>query len=167
MVYEIGDTVVHWTHGIGKVVAIEERHLAGIPQAYYVVEVGQLMLWIQAKEPHQGSLRYPAAGNEFKQLISTLHQAGERLPDNPQKRKIELRKRIQERTLVDLCQLIRALTDHSRHHSLNQNDSAVLFRAEEYLLDEWVLSLGTDRSEALRELESILRADRLETLDRS
>jgi len=44
----------------------------------------------------------------------------------------------------------------------DQDDSDVLFRAGEYLLDEWVLSLGAERSNAQRELESILRGDRSE-----
>jgi hypothetical protein len=46
---------------------------------------------------------------------------------------------------------------------LNQNDSTVLFRAEEHLLDEWVLSLGAERSIALQELEILLQGDLLET----
>jgi RNA polymerase-interacting CarD/CdnL/TRCF family regulator len=30
MDYAIGDTVVHWTHGLGKVIAIQEKYLAGV-----------------------------------------------------------------------------------------------------------------------------------------
>jgi RNA polymerase-interacting CarD/CdnL/TRCF family regulator len=56
MNYEIGDTVVHWTHGLGKVIAIDDMRLAGIMQAYYVVEVGLLKLWVPAEEANQGPL---------------------------------------------------------------------------------------------------------------
>lgn len=157
MDYAIGDTVVHWTHGLGKVIAIDEMPVAGAMQEYYVVEVGLLKLWVLAKEASQGPLRFPVKRNEFKQLIDSLQTPGEKLPDNHYKRKIELRGRIQQRTLQGLCDLIRDLTDRSRHHNLNQNDAAVLFRAEEYLLDEWVLSLGTDREKAQSELDNLLR----------
>ena len=51
------------------------------------------------------------------------------------------------------------MTDRSRTRTLNQNDAAVLYRAEEHLLDEWVLSLGIDRSSALVELEGMLGRD--------
>lgn len=162
MEYEIGDTVVHWTHGLGKVIAIEERHLAGISQAYYVVEVGLLMLWIPAEAVNQGSLRFPMESVQFKHLIHILQTPGEPLSDNYTKRRFELRDRIQKRTLADLCHLIRDLTDRSRLHNLNPNDANVLFRAEEFLLDEWVFSLGTERSKAQRELDVILRGDRSE-----
>lgn len=165
MNYEIGDTVLHWTHGLGKVIGIEEKNLAGISQAYYVVEVGLLKVWIPAEEANQGSLRFPMEGAEFKQLINNLQTPGEPLSDNYTKRRFELRDRIQKRTPEDLCYLIRDLTNRSRHHSLNENDSAVLFRAEEHLLDEWVLSLGSERSKAQRELEVILRGDQSAAAD--
>jgi len=32
MDYKIGDGVIHWTHGLGKGIGIEERHLAGVSQ---------------------------------------------------------------------------------------------------------------------------------------
>jgi RNA polymerase-interacting CarD/CdnL/TRCF family regulator len=162
MGYEIGDTVIHWTHGMGKVVAIEERILAGITQAYYVVEVGLLKLWIPAEAADQGPLRFPMESVAFQHVISILHTPGAPLSNNYTKRRFELRDRIQKRTPESLCCLIRDLTDRSRSHTLNQNDSDVLFRAEEYLLDEWVLSLDIERSKAQRELDVILRSDRTE-----
>lgn len=70
---------------------------------------------------------------------------------------------MQKSTLGDLCHVIRDLNDRARYHTLNQNDSTVLFRAEEHLLDEWVLSLGAERSIALQELEILLQGDLLET----
>jgi hypothetical protein len=51
------------------------------------------------------------------------------------------------------------LTDLSRKHSLNHEDASILFRAEEALLDEWVLSLGDIRSDALLELEALLKGE--------
>jgi RNA polymerase-interacting CarD/CdnL/TRCF family regulator len=42
MSYEIGDTVVHWKHGIGTVIVIEQKELAGANQQYYVVKVDGL-----------------------------------------------------------------------------------------------------------------------------
>lgn len=162
MDYSIGDTVVHWTHGIGKVIAIDEMNLAGTNKAYFVVEVGGLKLWVPAEEAMQGSLRFPMNRTEFQQMIDSLQTPGEPLPDNQYKRKTELRDRIQKRSLADLCNLIRDLVERSRHHTLNQNDSAVLFRAEEYLLDEWVLALGTEREEAQRTLDALLHRESTE-----
>jgi RNA polymerase-interacting CarD/CdnL/TRCF family regulator len=159
MDYAIGDTVVHWTHGLGTVIAIDEMHLAGITQQYYVVEVDLLKIWVPVDEANKGSIRFPTESIQFKGLFDILRTPGERLPDHQYQRRIELRERMQKRTPEDLFYVIRDLTDRSRNHTLNQNDSFVLSRAEALLVDEWVLSLGAERSNAIHELKVLLEGD--------
>ena len=165
MNYAIGDTVVHWTHGLGTVIAIDEMDLAGVTQQYYVVEVKEIKVWVPVSEADEGSIRFLTESIQFKGLLGIMRVLGAALPENQYQRKLELRDRMQKRTLEDLCHVIRDLTDRSHQHTLNQNDSAVLARAEEHLLDEWVLSLGAERSNALQELEGMLQMDRPEALE--
>jgi CarD family transcriptional regulator len=157
--FNIGDTIVHWTHGLGTVIGVEEMDLAGIKQEYYVIEIQVLKLWVPVEEANEGSIRFPSDSTQFRALFEILRLPGEVLPSQPYQRKIHLRDRMQKRTLEDLCHVIRDLTDLSKKHTLNQNDATVLFHAEEHLLDEWVISLGTNRTLALRELEVMLGAD--------
>lgn len=159
MDYKVNDTVIHWTHGMGKVIAIEEMELAGVMQKYYVVEAGILKLWVAIDEANEGSLRSPMNTSEFKTLLNILQTPGEALSDNYTKRKFELRNRIQKRNLESLCLLIRDLTYRAQHHSLNPNDMAVMFRAQESLLDEWVIALEMEREEAQAELDLLLRVE--------
>ncbi len=163
MDYKIGDKIVHWTYGLGTVVAIDQKDIDGVTQEYYVVEVELLKLWVPFDEADRGSIRFPTESIQFNVLFDILRTPGERLSDHQYQRKIELRERMQKSTLGDLCHVIRDLNDRARNHTLNQNDSTVLFRAEEHLLDEWVLSLGAERSIALQELEILLQGDLLET----
>jgi RNA polymerase-interacting CarD/CdnL/TRCF family regulator len=90
---------------------------------------------------------------QFELLFDILRTPGDRLPDQQYQRKIELRERMQKTTVEGLCHVIRDLRDRKRKHTLNQNDSSVLYRAEELLLDEWVLALGDERTSALDALE--------------
>ena len=117
--YEIGDTVVHWTHGLGTVVAIDKMDLAGITQQYYVVEVQLFKLWVPIDEVNDGAIRFPMESVQFKEFFDILRMPGEQLPDNQYKRKNELRERMQKRTLEGLCHVIRDLTDRSLEHTLN------------------------------------------------
>jgi RNA polymerase-interacting CarD/CdnL/TRCF family regulator len=159
--YKIGDIIVHWTHGIGTVTAIEEKTIAGVTQQYYAVEVEHFKYWVIVKEADKGSIRFPIESIQFKPLFNILQTHGELLPDQQYQRKNELRERMQKQTLGDLCHVIRDLTDRSRYHTLNQDDSSVLVNAKEHLLDEWVLSLGAKRSNALDELDVLLEGDPL------
>jgi RNA polymerase-interacting CarD/CdnL/TRCF family regulator len=162
MNYGIGDTVVHWTHGPGKIVAIDEQQLAGITQRYYVIEVELFKFWVPIEEAQEGSIRFPTDNIQFMRLLDVLRIPGKELPDNQYKRKNELRARMQKRTLEGLCHVIRDLSDRSHLHPLNQNDSSVLNRAEEYLLDEWMLSLGSARPDAFCELQILLQGGQSE-----
>lgn len=157
MFYKIGDIVVHWTYGVGSVIAIEDIQLAGVSRSYYVIEIASLKLWVPVDEAMNGSLRHPMEGNQFKHLFEILRMPGQVLPDRYFQRKIALRNRMQKRTLEGLCHVIRDLTDRSRNHSLSSEDASVLFSAQESLLDEWVISLGTERSKALMEMEVLLQ----------
>lgn len=159
MKFKIGDVIVHWTYGLGTVVGIDQKDIGGIVQQFYIVEVGLLKIWVPVELVEVSAIRFPTESSQFKANLDILRTPGEILPEHQFQRKIELRDRMQQRTLGDLCHVIRDLTDRSRQHSLNQNDSSVLFRAEEHLLDEWVISLGAERSNALGELKEYLRGE--------
>ena len=157
MNYKIGDIVVHWTRGVGSVIAIEKIQLAGITKWYYVVKFEIFELWVPIDDAAKGSLRSPMETMQFRRLLNILRTPGQPLPDRYFERKVALRERMQKRTPEGLCQVIRDLRDRARYHQLTSEDSSTLSSAEEYLLDEWVISLDTERSKALRELEVIFQ----------
>lgn len=162
MNYKNGDTIVHWTYGLGKIIRIEEKQLGEIKQPYYVVEINRLMIWVPVDEGNQGSIRFPLESQHFKALFDILRMQGEGLPDPYDKRKMKLQERMKKWTLPGLCHLIRDLSDLSQSHRLNPFDANVLSWAEERLLDEWVFSLGTERSKAIDEMNIFLRENEFE-----
>jgi RNA polymerase-interacting CarD/CdnL/TRCF family regulator len=64
---------------------------------------------------------------------------------------------MQKKTLVEVCLIIRDLTQRAYGRRLNSNDVTVLKRAETLLLDEWVRALGTPREKAQNELMWLLK----------
>lgn len=155
--YKVGDTIVHWIYGMGTVVAIEQKDIAGVTQQYYVVEVAPLKLWVPVEEVETSSLRFPTEIGQFQALFDILQTPGGPLPDHHYQRKSFLQDRMQRSSLSGLCHVIRDLSDRSQQHSLNQNDTAVFSRAKNQLLDEWVLAMGTQRLNALQELQALLQ----------
>jgi RNA polymerase-interacting CarD/CdnL/TRCF family regulator len=159
MNYQVGDQVIHSTYGPGMITAFDEKSLAGQTRRYYVVDTGELTLWVPIDEMIENRIRPPTGSFEFKTFLKILRSPGEGLPDQHNERKNQLVERMHNRALENICFVIRDLSTRSLHHTLNFNDRSILKRAEEYLLDEWELSLGTERSSALRELEVLLTED--------
>jgi RNA polymerase-interacting CarD/CdnL/TRCF family regulator len=157
MNYHVGDQVVHWTYGPGTIIGIDEKVIANKAGKYYVVAVEQMTLWVPAEGQGEMSIRPPTSCDEFKQLLNLLHGPGEQLPDQQYERQNKLAERMHKRNLVDICCVIRDLVARSRTQKLNRNDAETLRRAEEFLLKEWELALGTSREIAQHELESLLK----------
>lgn len=157
--YHIGDAIAHWNYGLGTVVAIEKKEFAGIDQLYYVVEVKRLQIWVPVEEAGISSMRFSCDPIQFEPFFDILRTPGEQLADHQYQRSAEPQEYTRKKTLADLCLLTRDLMDRSRQQPLNQNDTMALSRAEELLLDEWVHSLGVERSSALDELETRLQRE--------
>jgi RNA polymerase-interacting CarD/CdnL/TRCF family regulator len=155
--YKVGDTVVHWNYGIGKILAVEDKGLPGDPCFYYVIEGNELTLWVPVEENGSSSLHLPTPSTEFGQLISILRSPGEMMSDSPDQRGTELDQRLQKKSLVETCLIIRDLNYRSYWGKLSSNDIWVLKNAQSFLLDEWKLSLGTPREKARVEMEWILK----------
>ena len=156
-IYDVGDTVVHWTYGSGKIVGIDDKGLPGEPCFYYVIECSKQTLWVPIVENGRSSLHLPTSRSDFKLLANILRSQGEKMPDNPCQRQDQLEERMLKASPKDLCLVIRDLTYRSHRGKLSNSDTRVLNHAQSFLLDEWELSLGTPREKARREMEGILK----------
>ena len=155
--YKIGDTVVHWTYGVGKVVAVNDKGLPGQPLFYYVIETGEQTLWVPVDEIGSSCLHLQTPSSDFGSFITILRTVGDKMPDNPYQRRKELDQRMQKRSLVEACLIIRDLTYRSRSRVLSSSDISVLKHAQSSLLDEWVISLGIPRENARTKMEWALK----------
>jgi RNA polymerase-interacting CarD/CdnL/TRCF family regulator len=80
MKFHVGDQVVHWKFGLGKIVQLEEKVISRKSALYYVVRIRDMTLWVQADMDGEGSLRQPTPGSEFKHLFDILRSPGVTLP---------------------------------------------------------------------------------------
>ena len=155
--YRVGETVVHWIYGSGKIVAVDDKGLPGEPCFYYVIEGSQQTLWVPVDEIGRSSLHLPTSRSDLKLLVNILHSQGKMMSDNPYQRRDQLKEQMQKASPEDLCRVIRDLTYRSRREKLSDGDILTLKLAQTNLLDEWELSLGSPREEARLEMEWILK----------
>lgn len=156
MTYQIGDRIIHRNYGPGIIVGLEEKQLGKKSDEYYVVETTDVTLWVPV-DATENSIRFPIGATEFQELLALLYGAGEQLPDHHIERNEVLAVRMKNRTLTELCRIIHDLTSRSRSHTLTKNDNEFLRRAQEFLLNEWEIVLGTPREVARQELVVLLQ----------
>lgn len=156
-VYKVGDSVVHWNYGGGKIVAVEDKGLPGNPRICYVIEGSNVTIWVPVDENGSSSLHLPTSPSDFRLLLNVLRSQGEEMSNNPFQRFGQLEERMHNPSLADLCRLIRDLMYRSRGlRRLSGSDNRTLYLAQSFLLDEWERSLGTPREQARLELKGIL-----------
>ena len=156
MTIQVGDTVMHWTYGLGQVVGMDERVISDRKALYYAVKVRDMTVWVPDDDQLEARLRLPSSPKKFKNILAILSDSGEPLPEDRQERKLTLVERLKDGQPESLCRLIRDLSAHQRTHPLNDNDNNLMKRSRESLLSEWGFVLSVPASEAEEEMHRLL-----------
>jgi RNA polymerase-interacting CarD/CdnL/TRCF family regulator len=156
MDFRVGDVVVHWAYGLGKIVQLEEKNLSGDASMFYVVKIRDMTLWVPIKETGESCLRMLTPARDFQELFLILGSPGEPLSTDRLERKLHLADLMKKGTLKAVCQVIRDLTYQKRTKKLNDNDNTILNRAKSFLLDEWSICLAVPVKQVEQELRGIL-----------
>lgn len=159
-----GDMVMHWSHGIGQIVNLEERALAGSKTIYYVVQMQDMTVWVPADSKVGSRLRPPTPKSRFQRLLAILSSPSERLPVDRVERKTHLLALLQDGSPESLCQVIRDLSAYHKQlgKPMNDNDQMVLRQARNTLLGEWGFVLDMTHAQAEHELYRLLTSASLE-----
>ena len=151
-----GDSVMHWTHGLGKVVQLEERVLSGQTVLYYAIQIGDMTVWVPADEMLESRLRLPTRAAEFKRLMGTLSEPGEQLPDDRRERKTLLSEWLKDGRTESLFRVICSLSTYRQTHSLNLDEQTLLKRSKHALVGEWSYAMSVTLAQAENELQQLL-----------
>ena len=151
-----GDSVMHWTHGLGKVVRLEERALSGQAIMYYAIQIGDMTVWVPADDMLETRLRLPTRAADFKKMLGILSTPGDPLPIDRRERKTLLMEWLKDGLTVSLFRVIRSLATYRLDHSLNLDEQAILKRSQHALIGEWSCALSIPAAQAEIELYRLL-----------
>ena len=158
MGFQIGDWVVHCTHGLGQVLAIEERANNNKTALYYMIQLKDLTIWVPADENLNSRLRFPASAEEFKKFLAILSGSAEKLLDDRRQRNLQLLEILKDGSVESMCKVLRDLAAHRHHRTWNEYDSALMNRVQKALIVEWSFSLSVSPLDAEIELQKLLSA---------
>ncbi len=156
MDFNTGDRVMHTTHGLGRVLGIEERTLNDNTAVYYMIQVADLTIWVPADENLKNRLRLPTSEVGLRKSLSILSSPAEKLPDDRRQRNLQLQEMLKDGRFESLCKVIRDLTAYRKTHAWNDYDSALMKRSISKLVGEWSVSLSVAPIDAERELHQLL-----------
>ncbi len=159
MNFHEGDSVMHCTYGLGKIIQMEERTLYGPTMLYYAVQIGDMTVWVPADDRLETRLRPPTPGAEFSRLFEILAGPGESLPDDRHERKILLTEWLKDGRAESLCRVIRGLANYRQVRALNDYDQILMKRAQHALIAEWGYSLSVTPTQAEHELQHLLASN--------
>lgn len=154
--FQVGDQVIHSTYGPGRIVRVEEKQIASETAQYYRVKLKDLTIWVPLNEADKQRLRNPTPANKFRKLVKILRDPGEPLSDDRLQRKAQLIGRLQDGDIESTCKVIRDLACYGRQKKLSESDTAIMERAQKFLLDEWVISLDTTIADAQQVMGNLL-----------
>ena len=155
MSFEVGNKVIHLTHGLGEIVCIEEKIIHGLATNCYVFRANDLLVWIPIDHQQQ-SLRAPTPPKDFARLFAILRDPGEELQKDRDLRKNQLVAQMKDGQLESIVRLVRDLNYFKRSTRLSDRERAILERATNSLLTEWSYSLGVTMDEARQTMENML-----------
>ena len=154
--YHRGDAVMHWTYGLGTVVRLENRELLGQKTLYYAVQVGDMTVWVPNDGQLAVRLRKPSSRGQLRKLRTLLTKPGVNLPQDRHERKTLLQELLKDGRAESLCKVIRSLVVYAKNHPLNDNDQALLKRAQTALLAEWGHALSVPPAQAEVQLHKFI-----------
>ncbi|WKZ34378.1 MAG: CarD family transcriptional regulator [Anaerolineales bacterium] len=156
MEFQTGDNVVHCTHGLGRVLAIEERVFFDKITSYYMVQMADLTIWVPADDKLKRRLRFPNNTAGFRKLLSILSSPAEPLPDDRRQRNLQVSEMLEDGKAESLCKAIRDLSANRQSRSWSESDNALMRRAQKALIGEWSFVFSITPLEAEKELQRLL-----------
>lgn len=156
MEFQIGDWVVHCTHGLGQIMAIEERINNEIKSFYYMVQVADLSIWVPMDKNLKSRLRLPNDAAGFLESISVLSEPAESLPNDYRQRNLQLHERLKDGGVEAYCKVIRDLAAYRQDHPSSDYDNTLMKHVQKILLREWSHSLSITPHAAELELNRLI-----------
>ena len=158
--FQVGDQVIHWVHGPGEIIRLEEKSLSGHTQEYYVVQMSNLKLWVPVEGTGDCSMRLPTPRGDFEDLFQILTSPGKPLSPDRNERRLQLIERLKDHQLAAICGIIRDLSLHKTLTKMNEHDNTTLERSRRFLIYEWSEAFSIPVRQAEQELRKLLEGDK-------
>ena len=156
--FEIGDRVVHPSHGAGKVIDIKKKNFLKELGCYYIIDLvaysGIVMVPI---DNVQGIGLRPVSGRRVvSHAMDILASTPDTLPSDFKERQAGVQEKLKTGNFITITEVVRNLAGRNRQKGLTMADSRLYQRAQSFLASELALAKGIELQEAMKQLQIAL-----------
>jgi RNA polymerase-interacting CarD/CdnL/TRCF family regulator len=157
--FGIGDWIVHYYHGIGKIEAIVEKGLDGNQKMYYKVSAKDIEYWIPLEDEGSDHIEPIRSKSDFDQALKIIEQKPVPIAKHHKSRKKKIHDRWMIGSLESRAELLRDLHGRLKMEKLSFSEKEMMEKVREYFISEWLITDGSlNRKTARRKLRLALRS---------
>lgn len=157
MHFEVGNVIIHATHGVGTIRGIEQKQFfEQESRMYYVISIKDGIIWAPVEDNGVSKLREVVSKAKLPYYRNLLRSRPVEMEKDYRKRREEISLALKNSSFEVLCTLVRDLTAMSWKKPLSEADAMLLQRIRQNLCQEWAESDGISLDQAVHELDNLL-----------
>jgi CarD family transcriptional regulator len=138
--FNVGEWVVHYYHGVGKVKGIVEKGLDGNEKTFYKVSTKEIDYWIPVEDEDVEHIEPIRSKKDFENALEIIAQIPIPIADHHKSRKKKIHDRWLEGNLTSRAELLRDLHGRMKLEKLSFSEKEVLEKVKRYFISEWIIS---------------------------
>ena len=152
-----GDLLVHATHGIGEVMDICSRNIAGEETSCLEIKTSDLTYFLPIYDTNVHHIRHVSSSGNFKEALSTISSTPGPISEDFRVRNTYINDEIAKGTLSSKAVLIRDMNCRNAKKGYDVNENTTLKRLKQQFVDEMMLACKLNRPSAQAKLDSALQ----------
>ena len=157
--FNVGDWVVHYYHGIGKIEDIVEKGLDGNQKLYYKVSTKNIDYWIPLEDEDSDHIEPIRSKADFAEALQIIEQKPIPIAKHHKSRKKKIHDRWMIGSLESRAELLRDLHGRLKLEKLSFSEKEVLEKVRNYFISEWLITdKKLTRNQAKRKLRVALKS---------
>lgn len=158
--FNVGDTVVYASHGVGKITGVETQTVAGFEMKMYVIyfEKDKMVLRVPVGRAEKADLRRLSSSNELNKAIEVF-RGKSKISKNIMwsKRAQEYENKINSGDIVLIAEVLRDLHRNVEDPNRSYSERMIYESALERFTREYAAAVGLKPSEATDKVQALLK----------
>lgn len=157
--FHIGDWIVHYFHGVGKVKDIVKKGLGENRQTFFKVSTKDIDYWIPVDGQDSDHIEPIRSKNKFEEALKLIASAPQPIGKHHKSRKKRIHDRWCDGSLTSRAELMRDLYGRLKLEKLSFSEKETLGKVRRYFINEWIITdKNLTRPVARKRLNQALKA---------